>query len=67
MGKHPEPDGNDGLADVRIVEAVFKSARSGRAVNIPPVRPQTQPKRSQVIRRPPAKKRGLVNSEAPHS
>src|SRR5436190_11941515 len=65
-GKKPEPDGNEGLADVRIVEAAFKSARSGRAVRIEPVRPQKPPRPSQVIKRPPVKKPRIVSAEAPH-
>jgi predicted dehydrogenase len=65
-GKKPEPDGNEGLADVRIVEAVFKSARSGRAVRIEPVRPQIPPRPSQAIKRPPVKKPRIVSAEAPH-
>lgn len=66
-GQKPEPDGNEGLADVRIVEAIFKSAQSGRAVKIPPVKPQKPPTTSQKMQRPPAKEPALVNTEAPHS
>jgi len=65
--RDPEPDGNDGLADVRIVEAILRSAKTGRAVKIKAVRPQSQPRRSQRISRPPGSKRGLVKSTAPHS
>jgi predicted dehydrogenase len=57
-GKRPGPDGN---------EAIFKSAKSGRAVPIQPVKPQKPPKPSRAMKRPPAKKRELVNAEAPHS
>jgi glucose-fructose oxidoreductase len=62
----PEPDGNEGMADVRIVEAIFKAAKSGCIVKIAPVRPQKHPKPSQAIRRPPVKKPDLVKAEAGH-
>jgi glucose-fructose oxidoreductase len=65
-GKRPEPDGNDGLADVRIVGAIFKSARSARAVPIAPVKPQKSPTTSQAMKRPPVKKPRIVNAESPH-
>jgi glucose-fructose oxidoreductase len=66
-GKRPEPDGNEGLADVRIIEAIFKSAKSGRTVDVAPVRPQKPPQPSQVINRPPAQEPALVRASAPHS
>jgi glucose-fructose oxidoreductase len=66
-GKRPEPDGSEGMADVRIIEAIFKSAASGRAVKIAPVKPQKQPKASQAITRPPVREPSLVKTEAPHS
>ena len=33
-GERPEPDGEEGLADVRIIRAIHESARSGRAVDL---------------------------------
>jgi predicted dehydrogenase len=66
-GKRPETDGNEGLADVRIIEAIFKSARTRRSVRIAPVRPQVRLKPTQAIQRPPANNRRLVHSKAPHS
>jgi predicted dehydrogenase len=66
-GKRPEPDGNEGLADVRIIEAIFKSAASGRAVKIAPVKPQKPIKPGQKITRPPVRKPPEVKVEAPHS
>ena len=66
-GRRPEPDGNEGLADVRIIEAIFKSAASGRAVKIAPVKPQNAIKRSQAMTRPSVEEPALVNTEAPHS
>src|SRR5262249_17700394 len=48
----PEPSGAEGLQDVRIVRALYESAETGRAVQIPPFRRGKQPTRRQEIRRP---------------
>ena len=66
-GKRSEPDGREGLADVRIIEAIFKSAETGRAVKIAPVKAQKQIKRSQKLTRPRVQGSPKVNVEAPHS
>lgn len=66
-GQRPEPDGHEGLADVRIVDAIFKSAASGRAVRIAPVKGQKRVRPAQVIRRPPVREPSLAKSKAPHS
>ena len=34
--RKPEPSGEEGMQDVRIVEALYRSAKTGRAVKIPP-------------------------------
>lgn len=66
-GERPEPDGNEGLADVRIIEALFQSASSGRAVKIAPASGQKRVRPSQAIKRPPVRERSLVKSAPPHS
>ncbi len=64
-GRKPEPDGNEGFADVRIMLAIMKSAKSGRAVKLTPMTPQKPIKPSQKITRPPVGKVKLVNVKAP--
>ena len=49
--REPEPSGREGLQDVRIVEALYRSAKTGRAVSIPSYRPTKQPGRRQRITR----------------
>jgi glucose-fructose oxidoreductase len=56
----PEPSGDEGLQDVRIVEALYKSARTGRAVAIPPLRKSKRPSSRQRIVRPGVRKPPLV-------
>jgi len=50
--REPEPSGREGLQDVRVVQALYKSAKTGRTVSIPPYRPSRQPTRRQRITRP---------------
>lgn len=37
LDQAPEPSGTEGLQDVRIVEAIYRSARDGRPVTLPPI------------------------------
>jgi glucose-fructose oxidoreductase len=63
----PEPSGEEGLQDVRIVTALYEAAETGRAVELPPYEPIQQPSLDQAMRRPPVDKPDTVNVEAPHS
>ncbi len=60
----PEPSGEEGLQDVRIVEALYRSARSGRAVKIPPYAPAKRPSGRQRISRPGVRKPKLVKVQS---
>ncbi len=61
--RSPEPGGLEGLQDVRIIEAIYESAQTGKAVAIPPYRPAKQPSRDQMITRPGIRKPELVHAE----
>lgn len=65
-GRDPEPSGEEGLADLRVIEAIERSIASGRAVRLPPARRRRRPTPRQEIRRPPVRKRKLVRARAPH-
>jgi glucose-fructose oxidoreductase len=56
----PEPSGEEGLKDVRIIEALYESAETGKAVAIPAPKPTKRPGRRQRITRPAVKKPDLV-------
>lgn len=64
-GAPPEPSGWEGLADVRVIRALYRSADSGQPVALEPFSKDDRPSREQEIRRPPAQKPELVNTEAP--
>jgi len=41
----PEPSGQEGLADVRAINAIYESSSTGRTVQVEPVRKDTDPNR----------------------
>ena len=64
-GTMAEPSGWEGLADVRILQAIQASARFGRAVPIDPMPRQHRPDLSQEIRVPAHDVPPLVDVEQP--
>ncbi len=64
--KEPEPSGREGLADVRIIETMLKSATTNRPVAVTPADIQRRPNIKMEIQRPPlAKPAELVKAAAP--
>lgn len=64
--REPQPSGLEGLADVRVLSAIYRSAASGRPVRIEPVPVRARPGLAQTMRRPPSRRRSAgVNIEAP--
>ncbi len=59
--REPEPSGEEGMQDVRIVEALYESAETGKAVGIPPFERTKRPTGRQRIIRPGVEKPELVN------
>jgi predicted dehydrogenase len=50
--KEPEPSGEEGLADVRVIRAIYESARTGLPVQLGEFQRQQRPTTDQVIQRP---------------
>jgi predicted dehydrogenase len=66
QNKELEPSGYEGLADVRIIEALLKSADTHVPVSISPVDIKQRPDTTQEISRPPVSKEPeLVRAAAP--
>ncbi len=66
-GRKPEPAGQEGLADVRIIEAMHRSIKSGRWIDVKPLlrRRRRRPTLKQNIRRPAVPHEpDLVDAEA---
>ncbi len=51
-GVEPEPSGWEGLADIRIVEALYRSAKKGPPIALTPFEKNRRPNESQEIQRP---------------
>jgi predicted dehydrogenase len=62
----PEPSGEEGLQDVRVVQALYESADTGKAVQLPPYKPSKRPDSRQQIVSPPVKQPELVKVNSPH-
>lgn len=63
-GVQPEPSGAEGLQDVRIVQALYESARTGQLVELPPFEKRARPSRRQRIKRPGVRKPRLVKVQS---
>ena len=64
-GRDPEPSGEEGLNDVRIIEALYNSVETRRPVDLKKLRPTRPPTPKQIITRPPVKKPKLVQVTSP--
>ena len=64
-GHNPEPSGREGLADVRVIEALYRSAHAGEPVSLAPYEKPDRPSLEQEIRRPPIEKPEVVHARAP--
>ncbi|WP_404786621.1 Gfo/Idh/MocA family oxidoreductase [Altericista sp. CCNU0014] len=51
--RQPEPSGQEGSIDVRIIQALYKSIETGRFVQLQPMQRDRRPDLSQSIDRPP--------------
>lgn len=60
-----EPDGEEGLRDVRVIAAALKSARENRPLTLSWTPRQRKPEPSQAMYRPPIREPRLVGVEAP--
>src|ERR1051326_5516850 len=61
----PEPGPEEGLADIRIIRALYRSAQSGQPVELAPYEKRGRPGLEQETRRPPIDKPRTVHTQAP--
>jgi glucose-fructose oxidoreductase len=62
--RQPEPSGEEGLQDVRIVQALYESADTGKVVQVPPFVKRTRPTERQRITRPGIGKPDLIKVQS---
>ncbi len=65
QGRDPEPSAEEGLADVRIIRALYESMRTGQPVELAPFQRRERPSLEQEIRRPPIDKPAVIHAQAP--
>jgi len=63
--REPEPSGQEGLADLRVVEAIYKAVQSGRVVKLPAFNKIQRPGAGQEIRKQPHGKPETVDVTSP--
>jgi predicted dehydrogenase len=63
--KEIEPSGLEGLADVRIIRALHRSAEEGRPVKLGPFEPKSRPSMDQVIKSPGPYSPKMVHASDP--
>jgi predicted dehydrogenase len=63
-GREPEPSGAEGLADMRVLDAIQRAA-TGRSQSLAPATRRKRPSKAQGIRRKPHGMPDLVNAEPP--
>lgn len=63
--REPEPSGEEGRIDVRIINALYESARTGRTVALPRLTKRVRMTASQQISRPAVDKPRLIHATPP--
>ena len=63
--RQPEPSGEEGRQDVRIVQALYQSAHTGLPVPLPAYRDAKRPSARQRVAKPGVKKPRLVKVKSP--
>jgi glucose-fructose oxidoreductase len=62
-GRAPEPSGEEGLADLRVLEAIQRAAESGRVEEVEGVARRARPSKAQAIRRKPHGMPELIHAQ----
>jgi len=63
--REPEPSGIEGLADVRVIDAIARSVAAGRSVKLRRFEKSPRPSRAQLITRPAIEPPEPVNAPSP--
>jgi glucose-fructose oxidoreductase len=65
QNRDPEPSAEEGLADVRVIRALYRSIETGAPVELAPYERRDRPSLEQEIRRPPIEKPAVIHAQAP--
>ena len=65
-GREPEPSAEEGAWDLRIIDAIYESARRAEPISLPPFGPEPGPSPDQAMSLPGIDKPRTVKVETPH-
>ena len=63
--EEPEPNGLEGLADVRIINAIRESAEKGKPIAVKPIEKKERPTIEQELHKPVGPKPHLMHAQSP--
>lgn len=63
-GRDPEPSGEEGLADLNVLEAIQRATESGRVEAVDRVERRRRPSKAQAIRRKPHAEPDLIHAQS---
>ncbi len=63
--KHPEPDGEEGLADVRVIKAIERSLETGQPQKLGEFIRKQRPTRAQIMKLSPVKPGEMIHAAPP--
>jgi predicted dehydrogenase len=64
--REPEPSAEEGAWDLRIIDALYESARTSAPISLRPFGPEPGPDRKQATAQPPVRKPRTIKTESPH-
>jgi glucose-fructose oxidoreductase len=64
--REPEASGFEGLADLRVIDAIFRSETTGRTISLAPFEKPARPGKRQLKKKRAVKKPEVVNVDSPH-
>ena len=64
-GNDPVPSGREGLADVRVIRALLRSAETGRSIRLDEFTKRKRPGLHLEMQRPPIQRPRLIHAESP--
>lgn len=63
--RQPQPSGREGMPDVRVIEALYRSAKSGKPVHVNGLPPARRPSLASEIHRPAVRRPALAHAMSP--
>lgn len=64
--KEPEPSAEEGVADLRVIDAIFASDETGRSIRLKPFGRSKRPRPEQKKEKPAVQEPKLVRVDSPH-